>query len=344
MKKIEIIIAVASAMLLAASCAQSETVGKNDVAERSLNAWVTYQKTLHPEYKWEQTELGSWILEETVGSGAETGDPDDFPYIRYEITTYDLKGNITSTTSEALARKLNQYSATKFYGPSISYRAGNGLYAGVEELVSRMKVGGSVKALIPGWLLTYKRYSYAEDYKNKVSGTDAIYEFRIVDSISDISGWEIDSLGRYISANTALDPVSDSLKYGFYYIRTGAPSTEETLPSDTTVYLNYTGRLLNGKVFDTTIADTAKVHGLYSASKTYAPVQINMAAEYTDITMTSSNSSVKPGFSYAVSLMKAYEKGTAIFWSGLGYAESGVGNSIPAWSPLIFELELTDKK
>ena len=344
MKKISIIIAALAAALLAASCAQDGSVGKNEAAERSLNAWVTRQKTLHPEYKWEQTPLGSWILEETAGTGAQTGDPDDFPYIRYDITTYDLKGNITSTTSEALSRKLNQYSSTKFYGPSITYRAGDNLYAGVEELVSRMKVGGSMKALIPGWLLTLKRYSSAEGYKDNITGTDAIYEFRIVDSISDIAAWEIDSLGRYISAETALDPVKDSLKYGFYYIRTGAPSTEETLPSDTTVYLNYTGRLLNGKVFDTTIADTAKVHGIYSASKTYAPVLINMAAEYTDITMGSSKSSVKPGFSYAVSLMKPYEKGTAIFWSGLGYEGTGVSNSIPAWSPLIFELELTGKK
>ena len=42
--------------------------------------------------------------------------------------------------------------------------------------------------------------------------------------------------------------------------------------------------------------------------------------------------------------MKPHEKGTAIFYSAYGYEDSGSGEKIPAYSPLIFEFELVDDK
>ncbi len=41
--------------------------------------------------------------------------------------------------------------------------------------------------------------------------------------------------------------------------------------------------------------------------------------------------------------MRAMEKGIGIFWSDLGYGKSGSGNSIPAYSPLVFEIEIVEK-
>ena len=37
---------------------------------------------------------------------------------------------------------------------------------------------------------------------------------------------------------------------GFYYKQLQAPSDTTSFPKDTTIYINYTGRLLNGLVFD----------------------------------------------------------------------------------------------
>ena len=36
------------------------------------------------------------------------------------------------------------------------------------------------------------------------------------------------------------------------------------------------------------------------------------------------------------------QKAVAIFTSSQGYSTTGSGNTIPAWSPLLFELELVD--
>lgn len=342
MKKKGIFSALALASVLCAGCAVDETVGKNESSKLYFDSWVTFQKQKHPEYLWQETALGSYILEWTEGTGASAGDPDDYPYVRYTQTTTDLDGNVASTTDALVSRKLNKYNKTYYYGPVISYRGQNNIYAGVEEILSDMKVGGRVKAVVPGWLLTYKRYSSASKYISNVTGTNAIYDITVTDIIDDIEKWEIDSLSRYIVANTDIAP-EDSLKYGFYYRQLRAPSSDKAMPTDTTVYINYVGRLLNGLVFDTNVADSAKVYGLYSSSKTYKASQINMSANYTDITMSSNNSSVIDGFALALSQMKPFEKGRAIFWSGRGYTYNGSGDAIPAFSPLIFDIELVEK-
>ena len=56
-----------------------------------------------------------------------------------------------------------------------------------------------------------------------------------------------------------------------------------------------------------------------------------------------SGGSLIDGFKGALSLMKyPGQKAVAIFTSSQGYSTTGSGNTIPAWSPLLFELELVD--
>ena len=130
---------------------------------------------------------------------------------------------------------------------------------------------------------------------------------------------------------------------GFYYKELAAPSDTTVFPSDTTIYINYTGRLLNGLVFDTSIENVAKDNGLYSSSRTYGPVLINWGETYSDITMGSENSSIISGFALTLWQMQSFEKGIGVFYSPLGYSYSGSGASIPGYAPLIFEIEVVEK-
>ena len=218
-----------------------------------------------------------------------------------------------------------------------------------------MKAGGHKKVIIPGWLLSYKVYDNPEHYLNPPKGKkkkdeenstptydNAIYDIDVVDFAENISDWEIGNIGSYLAENTSLGlSVADSLQYGFYYKQLKAPTDTTSFPKDTTIYINYTGKLLSGLVFDTTDERTAKDNGIYSSSKEYKPVSVSWGESYSDIKM--GGSSIIGGFGLTLWQMRAFEKGVGIFYSPLGYSYSGSGSSIPGYAPLIFEIEIVKK-
>ena len=209
-----------------------------------------------------------------------------------------------------------------------------------------MKIGGTRRSLIPSWLFTYSSYKNAgEYYKHAVDKSSAaIYTITLNGLSSDILKTQVDSMGIYTHKH--LGGV-DSTSYGFYYKQLAAPSDTSAFPSDTSIYINYTGRLLNGQVFDTTITDTAKFYNVYSSSSKYEPRKISWGEKDTDLRLYSSSSSdgseVVTGFSKTLWQMRAHEKGVGVFFSSYGYQGSGSGSVIPAYSPLVFEIEIVDK-
>lgn len=297
----------------------------------------------HPDLT--PTPLGAYVLEETEGDGELLGGPEDSKYIRVHATAYDLNGNITHTTTEALSKQLGNYNETNYYGPVFWVRTGDALYAGLDEAVSTMRIGGRKKTIIPGWLFSNQRYDSPQAYIDNVSGTNSIYDIEVVEAVNDPEKWELDSISNYLSHNFPSVTLADSLKHGFYYIQEKEPTDTAKFPNDTTIYINYIGRRLDGVVFDTNIKDTAKVYGLYNPASTYTPVSIKYNADdYTKISMGSSESSVIDGFSYALWKMRSYEKGSCIFYSKSGYGFNGSGAAIPACSPLRFDIEIVDNK
>lgn len=118
--------------------------------------------------------------------------------------------------------------------------------------------------------------------------------------------------------------------YMFWEVSTD-PEINNLLRSDT-VRVNYTGKLLNNEVFDTSIEQIAKNNGVYSSSRTYQPLKFPLGVGYA-IT----------GFEFALSLMRAGEKAVVIFPSRLGYGNQPQG-PVPPNSPLVFELNLLDVK
>ena len=108
-----------------------------------------------------------------------------------------------------------------------------------------------------------------------------------------------------------------------------------------TIYINYTGKLLNGQVFDTTNERLAKDMGIWSSTRNYAPVSIKWGEDYSDITL--SGSTVITGFALTLWQMRAFESGVGVFTSDYGYGVSGSGHSIPPYAPLIFEIEIVAK-
>lgn len=334
------ILFLAAAALVMSGCAKKSGTTSENVDKRYFDAWMHVH---HPDLV--PTPLGAYVLEDTEGDGNLVGVAEQSRYVRVDYTVTDLDGNVSATTSKKVAQQIGTYSDASHYGPAIWDRSSNGVYAGLDEALSTMRVGGSRKTIIPGWLLTFDRYDTAQEYVDNASGTNAVYTLAVREVIEDVSKWELDSIGHYLEHKYPQVALADSVKYGFYYVRTKEPEGLEKFENDTTIYINYTGRLLDGTVFDTTVKDTAKVYGIYSASKSYTPTQVNLKTEdYTQNSFSGSgSSSLIDGFAYALSLLGEFEAGTSIFYSPLGYSISGSGNSIPAYSPLRFDIEVVSK-
>jgi len=335
MKKIFTIAIASSALLLAASCAKTISTGTNENAQRFLEAWMDINyKGLQPN------EDGIYIINDTEGDGALI---DDSTYVFIECITRNIPSlEIVESTNAETAQQLGTYDCTYYYGSKILYTADNNLAAGTEAALKGMKVGGERTVVIPRWMNTSSRFDTIEEYlkSDKGGSADYIYEIKVTNAVDSIQRWQNGLIDEYVEKNYGKDAVTYSDDY-LRYIQLQEPTDTTAFPSDTTFYINYTGRLLNGQVFDTTIADTAKVHNIYSASKTYSPVKITWASTASEIQLSSST--VIAGFYTTLWQMRHYEKGVGIFNSDYGYSSSGSGSTIPAYAPLIFEVEQVDE-
>jgi FKBP-type peptidyl-prolyl cis-trans isomerase len=136
---------------------------------------------------------------------------------------------------------------------------------------------------------------------------------------------EDNTIDNYVAANKLtvkekIEAVSTTTGFTNYvrYIQVKAGAAD--LIAGKIAKLKYTGRLLNGYIFDSNVSRTDSLN--YTVGGTNNYVQ---------------------GFKTGVDKMKLGEKATFIFPSGLGYSSSAKSN-IPAYSTLIFDIEIVAMK
>ena len=98
------------------------------------------------------------------------------------------------------------------------------------------------------------------------------------------------------------------------------------------VAINYTGRLLNGKVFDTSLENVAKENEIYDSRRPYEPLSYRVGEQ-----------SLIRGWEKGIINQPAGSKLTLIIPSALGYGPQDLG-IIPANSSLIFDIEIVSVK
>ena len=108
-----------------------------------------------------------------------------------------------------------------------------------------------------------------------------------------------------------------------------ADSLESFLVGDT-ITVNYIGKFLSNKAFDTTIESVAKDNGIYNSKRDYEPYKFLLGVNgYRLIT----------GFEFGVTQMDVGDKATVFIPSEFGYGNDPNGPGGPN-TPLIFEIEL----
>lgn len=328
-----------------ASCARpAQTTGTADLD--AWNAWVQVHKEDHPDYLWNKTPLGSYILEDDRTGTVTVGPEVIYPYVNVEYTIRNHKGQVQSTTDKTLSQRLGTYVESEYYGARCWRRGEGYLAAGLEEIITGLKVGQKVKAVVPQWLNTVSRYSTPEEYRQKYTdGATFIYDLKVTQIIGDLDEYQTGIITSYLNRRYGAElQARDSIAYGCYYHRLKEPTDTAAPENGKSVTINYVGRLLNGQVFDTTLKDTAKVHNIYSAESEYGPVKVNWTDSWDTITMGNDESSLIEGFKRGIYRMRVGEKGVVGFISAIGYGAQDLGSTVPAYSPMLFEIEVLSKQ
>ena len=338
------IIPILACMALA-GCIENNTVSTGEAAKEYLGLWMeNWNKQNGKDVK--PTDLGLYIIEDTPGTGDVRDNDSTWVYALFTIRT--LGGAISSTDDEDLAKQLGTYVEGAWYGPKYAATGEGVNYAGVEALMNGMKLGGTRRAIVPSWLLTTSRYSTQQSYLDAcTSSTHLDYTVTLVDQTSDVIRHQSARIADFMNTfypGAASEAISeDATDNGsFWFVSTYTPADAAEREETASMRLNYTGLRLDGQIFDTTDKKTAVDAGIDTASSSYSSMSVSFATNWADMSIGGTTSMID-GFKAGVWRMKyAGQKAVVAFTSDHGYASSGKGSYIPAYCPLVFELELLE--
>ncbi len=119
---------------------------------------------------------------------------------------------------------------------------------------------------------------------------------------------------------------------GLYYF-VNKPGTGALPTVGDTVSVNYVGKFVGGKVFDTSIKAEAEKAKILNPMQPYQPMKVAVGTRM-----------VIPGWDEALQLFNKGAKVTVIVPSSLAYGEQGNPPVISPYTPLVFEMEIMDVK
>ena len=315
-KMINRFVLMAGVALALLSCAQEKEESERSVQERILNAYVDVN--CPQATKWDS---GIVMIDSQAGTG-DTLNMYEYGFFKYSIKS--LAGVYSDTNEEDLAKVLGWYSKANYYGPKLFEIGYGSNYAGLEEVMYGMQEGAKATFILPPWL------SYTSSTGSGWNNTsNNIYEIELKEVVENMLTWQQDTMKAY--ANTHY-PGLDTLKANFYFKKL-VDMGGDTIKNET-ANVRYIGRLLDGWVFDTNIADTAKKYGIYNASNDYEALSVSYNEELSQ--MIEENSLVE-GFVLALKEMSYGDKAFTMFYSEYGYSYSG-SDQIGPYQPLIFWL------
>lgn len=133
------------------------------------------------------------------------------------------------------------------------------------------------------------------------------------------------NVAKYITCHKLiLKTTASGLKYAITL-----PSKKLRAQKGDTLMVNYAGRTLDDKVFDSSIESVAKASGLNQPGRTYEPIEVVVGEGH-----------VIPGWDEGLQLLNEGTKATFVIPSALAYGSQSPGPGIPAFSPLVFDVEV----
>lgn len=335
--KILLFVTVAALSVLLPGCAKEKKESNTEIQHRILQSYLQLN---YPNA--ETLSSGLVILDREPGTGGLF--PQLWEAVYLDYTTKNLAGEYLTTTDKEIAKKMGTYSASTYYGPSLIMIGYGSISRGLSEALRMMNQNAKMTVIIPPQLTNYDSQYDDGSNNNQSSSINTIYELNVKHVVRDMEQFQIDSLESFKNIRY---PEIDSVVKGFYFKKT-VDLNVDTIASGTSANIWYVGKLLDGYVFDTNIADTAKKYGIYNSESDYTPLEVVYKSTYeemssTDESESSSGTSVIAGFAKAIKSLSYGESGVTFFKSSFGYDSKGSG-SIPAYSMLFFDVYVDPEK
>jgi FKBP-type peptidyl-prolyl cis-trans isomerase 2 len=328
------LLVIASAFFLIFSCAKDVAETEEEIQRRVLNSYlrVNNYQDIKP------IGDGIYIIDHVEGIGPKAYDS-SYVFIRY--STKYLTGEYASSTYSDVAKLLGTYKNGNFYG-SYVWSVGTGfVLPAIDSILLRMNCGSKTTAIIPSWMASTTTTSYSSTMYSS-EGTTLIYEIEMDTIVDDIYKYEIEQLESFSNKYYA---GLDSTKWGFYYKKIYDGGYGDTIVSGASIDVRYIGKLLDGSIFDTNIADTAKKYNIYNSSNKYDALSLTFKSDSSEF--VDENDVVK-GFAMAFTNtdMTYKDKCVVYFNSDLGYGSDGSlssGKGVPPFYPMFFEIWIEEK-
>jgi FKBP-type peptidyl-prolyl cis-trans isomerase len=187
---------------------------------------------------------------------------------------------------------------------------------GIEEGLSLMHKGDKAILLIPSGL------AYGSNSSTNIPANSIIrFELELVDINPTFAVPDDNLITRYLTKNKIT--TAQKQASGLYFVPTSTNTAGAPASAGKTVSVLYTGKLLNGTVFDA------------SSLHNNQPLTFVVGA---------TPKQVIAGFDEGINLMRKGEKATLLIPSGLAYGTTGSGNSIAPNTVLTFDVEVIDVK
>ena len=209
------------------------------------------------------------------------------------------------------------YASSQYNNTPTSFVLANGqVIAGFAEGVALMHKGEKAVLLIPSPLA----FGTSGSAPTIPANTPIRFEVELLDINPTFAVPDDNLLQGYLATNKIT--TAQKQASGLYFVPT-TTNPSGTPAAGKTVSVLYTGKLLDGTVFD--------------ASSQHGNVPLNFLVGATP-------KQVIAGFDEGVSLMRKGEKATLLIPSALAYGATGAGSSIAPNTVLVFDIEVTDVK
>jgi hypothetical protein len=348
-------IAIVAAAMVAAGCSKA---GSEDYLSREQAEFEKWMAKNHPEVT---TKLDNGMYIERLrgdGTGAKPEAGKSWMLLDYAVR--DIHGNVIATRDPEVAKQEGTFTRVTHYVPhyAIFYPEQRYFTAGEYEALKDMAAGDSVRIYLPS-TLAYSTaqisfgsgfegwYYSALNPKNSLSGVSlsgrtAIIDLALREIVSDPEERELQQVMAR-ATQESMKLANDTIP-GLYYKIVEDDTDAEVIGADSTVYVSYECRFLDGSLVATNLERVA-----YEAWGDFGP------STYTGVTATTGGT-----LSLGTALHTIIENGhlrynstlRAVFISDFGYGTTGKTGSSTAtpptptvysYTPLLIEVKTMKK-